>query len=49
MAYMKSERRLRGILAGHLHVAMEDRFSPTAMEYVVGGNFDFAAREVLFT
>lgn len=49
IAYMKSERRLRGILAGHLHVAMEDRFSPTAMEYVAGGNFDFAAREVLFT
>jgi len=37
-----------GILAGYGHVAMEDRFSPTAMEYVVGGSFLFHGREVLF-
>ena len=47
--YLKSEKLLKGILAGHLHIAVQDRFSPTAMEYVVGGNFLFHGEEVLFT
>ena len=49
IAYLKKEKLLKGVLVGHEHVAMEDRFSPTAMEYVVGGNFMFHGREVLFS
>ena len=47
--YLKSEPLLKAILAGHLHITVSDRFSPTAMEYVVGGNFMFHGEEVLFT
>jgi len=49
IAYLKGEKLLKGILAGHLHIAVQDRFSPTAMQYVVGGNFMFHGEEVLFT
>ena len=49
IAYLKSERLLKGILAGHLHITVQERFSPTAMQYVVGGNFMFHGQEVLFT
>ena len=48
VAYLKSERMLRGILSGHLHFAAEERFSPTAVQYVAPGNYQFCAREVLF-
>lgn len=44
---LKREPLLKGILAGHMHVTVQDRFSPTAMQYVVGGNFAFQGREVL--
>ena len=47
IAYLKSERLLKGILAGHEHITMQDRFSPTAMEYLVGGNFMFHGEEVV--
>ena len=49
IAYLKGEPLLKGILAGHLHITVQDRFSPTAMQYVVGGNFMFHGEEVLFT
>ena len=49
IAYLKSEPLLKGILTGHLHITVQDRFSPTAMQYVVGGNFMFHGEEVLFT
>ena len=49
VAYLKREPLLKGILAGHLHISVQDRFSPTAMEYVVGGNFMFHGQEILFT
>ncbi len=49
IAYLKGEPLLKAVLAGHLHISVEDRFSPTAMEYVVGGNFLFHGREILFT
>lgn len=49
IAYLKKEPLLKAILAGHLHLCVEDRFSPTAMEYVVGGNFLFHGREILFS
>lgn len=49
VAYLKSEKLLKGILAGHLHFAIQERFSPTAVQYVVGGNFLFHGEEVFFT
>jgi len=49
IAYLRSERLLKGILAGHLHITVQDRFSPTAMQYVIGGNFMFHGQEILFT
>ena len=48
IAYLKTEPLLKAILAGHLHITVQDRFSPTAMEYVTGGNFMFSGTEVLF-
>ncbi len=47
--YLKSEPLLKGILAGHEHITIEERFSPTAVQHLVAGNFAFAGREVLFT
>ncbi len=47
IAYLKSEPLLKAILAGHLHFSAEERFSPTAMQYVTGGNYLFCARMVL--
>ena len=47
--YLRSEPLLKGILAGHLHIAVEERFSPTATQYVVGGNFLYHGAEILFT
>ena len=49
IAYLKGEKLLRGILTGHMHLTASDRFSPTAMQYIVGGNFMFHGEEVLFT
>ena len=48
IASLKAQPLLKAILAGHLHITVEDRFSPTAMQYVVGGNFMFHGREILF-
>jgi hypothetical protein len=44
--YLRSLPLLKGILAGHLHISVADRFSPTAMQYVVGGNFLFHGQEI---
>ena len=49
IAYLKSETMLKGILTGHMHLTACDRFSPTAMQYIVGGNFMFHGEEILFT
>ena len=46
---LKKEPLLKGILAGHEHITVDERFSPTAVQYLVAGNFAFAGREVLFT
>ena len=46
IAYLKSEPLLKGVLAGHLHIVAEDRFSSTAMQHVAGGNFSFLAQMV---
>lgn len=49
IAHLRREPLLKAILAGHMHITVQDRFSPTAMQYVVGGNFMFHGQEVLFT
>ena len=49
IAYLKKEPLLKAVLAGHLHFAVQDRFSPTAMEYVVGPNFLFHGQEIIFS
>ena len=49
IAYLKGEPLLKGILTGHMHLTACDRFSPTAMQYIVGGNFMVHGEEVLFT
>lgn len=49
IAYLKGEKLLKGILAGHLHITVQERFSPTAVQYVVGGNFMFHGQEVTFS
>lgn len=49
LAYLRKEPLLRGILCGHLHIDVQDQFSPTARQYVVGGNFIPHGEEVLFT
>ncbi len=46
VAYLKAQPLLKGILAGHLHFDVQDKFSPSAMEYVVGGNFLFHGQEI---
>ena len=48
IAYLKTEPLLKAILAGHLHITIQDQFSPTVTEYVVGGNFLFHGEEILF-
>ena len=49
IASLRSQRLLRAILVGHEHFSMRDDFSPTAKQYVVGGNFMFHGREFLFS
>jgi len=49
LRYLKAEKLLKAVLCGHLHFDIEDRLSPTAMEYVVGGNFLFHGAEILVT
>lgn len=46
--FLKKQSLLKGILSGHLHITVEEKFSETATQYVVGGNYGFNAREVLF-
>ncbi len=46
--YLKKQKLLKGILSGHLHITVEEQFSKTARQYVIGGNFAFNVREVLF-
>ena len=48
ISYLKQEPLLKAILAGHLHITVEEQFSPTARQYVVAGNFLLHGREVLF-
>ena len=49
IAYLKGEPLLKAILSGHEHIAMEERFSPTAVQFMAPGGFAFAGRHVLIT
>lgn len=46
--YLKKEPLLKGILAGHNHFTAQERFSPTAVQYIVGGNYGHVGQEVDF-
>ena len=48
ISYLRRQPLLKCILAGHLHITVEDQFSATCREYVVAGGFLFHAREVMF-
>ena len=48
ISYLKKEKLLKCILAGHLHYDVQDQFSPTCREYVVAGGFLFHGEEILF-
>ena len=48
IAYLEKEPLLKAILAGHEHIAVQERFSPTAVQYLVGGNYAFHGQEVIF-
>lgn len=40
IAWLKEQKQLKAILTGHLHHFYESRFSPTAMQYVVGACYN---------
>lgn len=46
---LRREPLLKAVLVGHSHITVQDRFSPTAMEFGVGANFMFHAEEILFS
>ncbi len=48
VAWLKKQPLLKGILCGHMHYFREDRFSPTAMQYVVGATYQGDAQVVHF-
>lgn len=48
VARLKREPLLKAVLCGHTHIRYHERFSPTAVMYVGGGNFEGYAREVRF-
>ena len=39
IAWLKEQPLLKGILCGHMHQVFEERFSPTAIQYVAGATF----------
>ena len=45
---LRAEPLLKAVLCGHVHFTFADRFSPTAMSYVVGANYGGAAQMVSF-
>jgi hypothetical protein len=49
IAYLKKEPLLKAICAGHQHITISEQFSPTARQFLVGGNFLFHGQEILFT
>lgn len=48
ISYLKKQKLLKCILAGHLHYDVQDQFSRTCRQYVVAGSFLFHGEEILF-
>lgn len=48
VAWLREQPLLKAILAGHMHRFFEERFSPSAMQYVVGATYLGAAQVVHF-
>lgn len=46
--WLKEQAQLKAILAGHLHEFWQEEFSPTAIQYVVGGAFRGEAYQIKF-
>lgn len=40
IAWLKEQKQLKAILAGHMHRFFEERFSPTAIQYTVGATYN---------
>ena len=47
--YLKDLPLLKAILCGHVHIGVVDRFSPSAMQYEVAGNFLFHGQEFVIS
>ncbi len=48
IAWLKDQKLLKAILAGHLHYFFEERFSPTAIQYVCSATYKGDARSLRF-
>ena len=48
IAWLKEQKQLKAILAGHMHRFFEERFSPTAIQYTVGAAYNGDAHVVHF-
>lgn len=46
--WLKEQPLLKAILCGHMHDPFQEQFSPTAVQYTVGGNFNGYAYEIEF-
>ena len=46
--WLKEQPQLKAILTGHLHEFWQEQFSPTAVQYVVGGAFKGDAYQIRF-
>ena len=46
--WLKEQPQLKAILTGHLHEFWQEQFSPTAVQYVVGGAFRGDAYHIKF-
>ena len=48
IAWLKEQKQLKAILAGHMHHFFEERFSPTAIQYTVGATYNGDVQVVHF-
>lgn len=48
IAWLKEQKLLKAILCGHLHYFFEERFSPTAMQYVCSATYKGDAHRIRF-
>lgn len=49
LKWLREQKLLKAILAGHLHHFFQERFSPTAMQYVCAAGYKGAAQEIHFS